>query len=95
MINLDGLVNDSVYPYVISGRMADYVAENKIAYIVDFPSMLDAEGGRRGGYADGLLASCLTPVRTFGGKQTFNGNKYTLMKVDQACLAAGKKPAPR
>jgi hypothetical protein len=89
--NLDGLVNDAVYPAVISGRLAPYLAEAGIRYIVDFPSMLSEAGGRRGGYADGTLRRCAVPQRTIDPDRPFDGTPLTLYRLDPACL----RVAPR
>lgn len=90
--NLDGLVNDEVYPSVVSDRLADYVAARGIRYLVDFPDMFSSMGGRRGGYADGRLQSCATPLQTFAPQRTFAGTAYTLYQIDGACLTS--PPAP-
>jgi len=89
--NLDGLVNDAVYPAVVSGRLAPYLAETGIRYIVDFPSMLSEAGGRRGGYADGTLRRCAVPQRTIDPARPFDGTPLTLYRLDPACLSAGPR----
>jgi hypothetical protein len=86
VINLDGLVNDEVYPAVVSGRLADYIAARGIRYLIDFADIFSNMGGRRGGYADGRLFSCITPLRTFESHRTFAGTALTLYEVDVPCL---------
>lgn len=86
--NLDGLVNDSVYPAVVSGRLAEYVDGAGIAYIVDFPTMFQGMGGARGGYADGALARCARPLRTVAPNLTFEGAPLTLFRVERPCAGA-------
>lgn len=92
VVNLDGLVNDDVYPAIVSGRLAAYLGANKIAYLVDFPSMLSPAGGARGGYADGTLVRCARPERTIAPAATFDGTPLTLFKVDLACTEAAPRP---
>lgn len=94
VVNLDGLVNDDVYAAVAGNRLANYLVDRDIRYVVDFTSMLDTEGGRRGGYSDGTLARCVKPERTFGADVDFNGHKYTLMSVDHACIRGTAANAP-
>jgi hypothetical protein len=66
VVNLDGLVNNEVYPYLIAGRLRDYVVRKEIRYVVDFESMLEDElMRRRGGYADGRLVTELHRVHAF------------------------------
>lgn len=47
MIDLDGLMNDEVYPYLITGRIQCYVLNRRIAYLSDIGSitkpLVDAE----------------------------------------------------
>jgi hypothetical protein len=89
--NLDGLVNDAVYPAVVSGGLAPYLAAQGIRYIVDFPTMLSEEAGRRGGYADGTLRRCARLERTIDPARTFDGTPLTLYRLEPACVAS----APR
>ena len=66
--NLDGLVNDRIYPYAAGGTALDYVRARNLRSIIDFPAMVDpaamaqdgpAQGAERNGYADGRLQRCL------------------------------------
>jgi hypothetical protein len=54
--NLDGLVNNEVVPYIITGRFEDYLSERRIRYLVDFGSMTGAPYARRGGFNAARLA---------------------------------------
>jgi hypothetical protein len=48
--NLDGLVNDSVIPYIIEDQLMEYIDKQKISYIVDFEIMIkDDDKLSRGG----------------------------------------------
>ena len=87
IINLDGLVNDDVYPAVVSGRLARYVADRNIAYIADFPAVFSEAGAAKGGYADGRLKQCSKPVRTFAPNLSFENVALTLFQVDRSCLS--------
>ena len=75
VVNLDGLVNDRVYPYAASGNLLDYVRERKLRTIIDFPTMVDpaamaangpARLAERNGYGDGRLQGCLHLVDMTG-----------------------------
>ncbi|RZK91261.1 MAG: hypothetical protein EOO66_12400 [Methylobacterium sp.] len=88
VMNLDGLVNDDVYPAVVEGRLAPYLADRGIRYLVDFPTLFSESGGRRGGYADGTLARCAVPERTIRPDLPFDGTPLTLYRIAPACLTA-------
>ncbi|MGQ0672193.1 MAG: hypothetical protein ACT4N2_04845 [Hyphomicrobium sp.] len=94
VVNLDGLVNDSVYPYVVDGRLHDYVAERGITNLVDFPTVLTNPAGRRGGMVEGRFAACSTAQRTFAPERRFEGVPLTHFRVDLACLTAPIPAAP-
>jgi hypothetical protein len=62
VVALDGLVNDDVVPYIARGDLAGYIARRRLTHIVDFGEMFTPERRKRGGYSDGRLESCLTPL---------------------------------
>lgn len=37
VVNLDGLINDQIYRYVLEGKLEEYIDSAKIKYLVDFP----------------------------------------------------------
>lgn len=63
-VNLDGLVNDDIFPHAKAGTLYDYVIARRLDYIADWGAMLNPDYSRRGGYADGRLARCLSPIRS-------------------------------
>ncbi len=67
VVNLDGLVNDDVVPYVLSDTLADYVDARGIEYVVDYDYQFTLPARRaRGGDSDGRLVGCLSePLRTY------------------------------
>ncbi len=91
VVNLDGLVNDDVYPYVTTGRLADYVRERELTHLADFAGMFGESRAARGGYADGTLQACTQPVQRIGAEDPdarWRRSIMTVYEVDQACLAA-------
>lgn len=51
VVNLDGLVNNDIYPYAVRNRLPEYIDKVGIRYIVDYAEMLrDSAKRRRGGY---------------------------------------------
>jgi len=63
VVNLDGLVNADVLPYLVQGKLACYLQQHDIRHLADFDRML-SEGlyPLQGGYADGLLRAAAVPV---------------------------------
>lgn len=58
--NLDGLINDDIYPFATTEHLLEYLCARHIAYLMDFSEMLDDPYLRtRGGYADGRLQAAL------------------------------------
>lgn len=87
--NLDGLVNDEIFPYARSGTLARYIADRRIAYIIDYSAMFTPALARRGGYANGRLVACLRPEREIDANDPasrWQGSTLTLYKVDSSCL---------
>jgi|GEM_PF-778441 len=81
IVNLDGLVNDAVYPYVVNNNLSLYLSQEKIRYIVDFKSMLDSKEYRlRGGYDDPEFLHRLCPVKQFDAGQ-YDWKRMTLYRV--------------
>ena len=88
VVNLDGLVNDDVVPYVVSDRLADYIDARGIRYIVDYRYMVELPRTLlRGGYADGRLVGCLSaPTRTFEHPDVPDLQTVEIRPVEPHCL---------
>lgn len=95
--NLDGLVNDSILPYAVRGRLGEYMAQRGIGYVFDSPFMLDdAVMQQRGGYPHGGLRACLreeTDTFPDDPNNTWEGGHIHLYRFDLQCLRAGKSQA--
>ena len=59
VINLDGLVNDDILPYVKSNALLAYIDEKHIRFIADYERMFDGDYRKRGGYDDPAFAARL------------------------------------
>jgi hypothetical protein len=55
IVNIDGLMNDDVYPYVVSDTLHCYLLKRDVAFIVDGSSSFSKKSAARGGYANGIL----------------------------------------
>lgn len=64
--NLDGLINDEIYAYAVSGRLLEYLCSRGIRFVLDFGDNVENPAlARRAGYADGRLRAALTPEANF------------------------------
>jgi len=83
VVNLDGLVNDAVIPFVRAGRLEEYLEKQGIRYIVDFDIMLsDPVKLKRGGYDGARFLPELTPLRRFDhGEYSARWRNLTLYRI--------------
>lgn len=81
VINLDGVVNNDIYKYAVANRLPAYLRDKHIAYVVDFPKMLESDAARRGGYSDPAFLSSLRPIQTFDRGDYSVWRNLTLYRV--------------
>ncbi len=62
IINLDGLMNDEIYPYAKNHNLECYFLNKQINYIADFTAMFNNYHKTRGGYNHNLQ-NWLTPIQ--------------------------------
>jgi hypothetical protein len=63
LVNIDGLTNDEVLPFIKSNRLFDYLQSKQIAYLVDYDEMFtNIKHRKRGGYDDPRIDRCITAV---------------------------------
>ena len=88
VINIDGLTNDEVLPYIKSNRLFEYFKEKKIGYVVDFKAMVEEVALRiRGGYNCEKIDKILTPLNQVDGDLEKWGDSHIfIFKVNQDCL---------
>jgi len=65
IINLDGLVNNDVYEYIIHNELPEYLSSRDIVFILDFEIMLEDHFPARGGYDDPRFIASLQPEKLF------------------------------
>jgi hypothetical protein len=91
VINIDGLVNNAVTPYILGDRLHCYFLDAPIDYVFDWETMLDDRYARMGGYSSGLLKRALVPQHVIEGTENPGLGRWrrlTLFKVDRAVLEA-------
>ena len=69
VINIDGLVNESIYPYAVGNELPVYLKQENILYVIDFQTMLIPVYRKRGGYDDPVFLENLIPVARFDDGQ--------------------------
>lgn len=82
VINIDGLVNDTIYDYIVEDRLLAYLRQREINYIVDYAAMLTSEGKvARSGLSLEEMARCLIAVRVLdGGAEGWRDSNITLYR---------------
>ncbi len=66
VINLDGLVNATVQPYIMRKQLPEYFQSSGIHYVIDFSEMFnDKELRQRGGYDDTAFLKQFNRIKTF------------------------------
>ena len=83
IINLDGLVNDQIYPYALKGEVVEYIDSARIKYIVDFPPFIANQcNWKILGYDGESLDARLTPVHRALSKDPGDPwREFTLFEV--------------
>lgn len=83
IVNLDGLVNESIYPYVVRNNLPVYLREKDIRYLVDFQTMLSPVYRRRGGYDDAQFVERLVPIARFDQDRPDEWRDLTLYRIQR------------
>lgn len=89
VVDLDGLVNDDLLPYIKSGTLGTYLAQRHITHIVETPDVWTVLAARSG-LKDGRVAACIDErIRLFPGDPNDIANNEHLMyfHLDEKCLS--------
>lgn len=63
LINLDGLTNDEVVPYIKSNKLIEYINLKQIKFLIDYEDMLKRSNFRKqGGYDNIKVENCIKPL---------------------------------
>ena len=91
IVNLDGLVNDTVLEYARRNELLAYIAREHIERIADFGVMIDDRMARRlGGYDSPMADDCIAKVGQLDKKYElrWSGSEYGIYDVNLECLKA-------
>ncbi len=84
VINIDGLANDEVLPFIKDNALITYLKAQKIDAIIDYQGMLDNKTlQRRGGYVATPGGPCLIPVEMFS-TTPHNTGEYQMERIEIA-----------
>ena len=73
VINLDGLTNDDVLPFIKEGRLFDYLQKRNINYLVESDTSVNNPWNQAlGGYVDDRMDSCVRLLKTMDGDNPRN-----------------------
>jgi hypothetical protein len=84
VVNIDGLVNDDVYPYVVRDRLHCYLVQERIPFIVDDAAWPTPLRARYLGFANGALLHAMKRVDDGSG---VGGGAQAVWAIDLAELA--------
>jgi len=87
LINLDGLINDEIVPYIKSNRLIEYLNLKQIRFLIDYDDMLKTDSFRkRGGYDDPRVDKCIKPLFTVDKNAIpWGSGPLKLFAVDNDC----------
>jgi len=91
IVNLDGLVNDTVLEYARRNELLAYIAREHIERIADFGVMIDDRMARRlGGYDSPMADDCIAKVGQLDKKYELRwiDSEYGIYDVNLECLKA-------
>lgn len=80
IINLDGLMNDEIYPYVKADHLECYIIKKNIRYIVDTKLMFNDYHKARGGYTQNLANWLIPWVNIDQNATIYQVNREGLIK---------------
>ncbi len=95
LVNIDGLVNDDVYPYVVRDRVHCYLVHERIPFVVDDAAWLTPLRARYLGFANGLLRHALTRTDASQGSLTVWAVDLAELARDPACSEDLRPPRAR
>jgi hypothetical protein len=81
LINIDGLVNNDIYPYAVSNNLPAYLEKTGIRYIVDFELMFSPGFRQRGGYDVPGFLQKLQPLIVFDQGQFPSWQFLTIYQI--------------
>jgi hypothetical protein len=81
-VNLDGLMNDDVYPFVAANDLAGYIKSRDIRYLLDFSMSVESPGAQRhGGYDSPAFRAMLHPAQALSPTQpSYQDSRMTLYR---------------
>lgn len=87
VINIDGLTNDEVLPYIKNNQLSYYLKLNNINKIIDYEIMINNQDLQlRGGYLDSKFIKCLEIYSDVNGDyEIFGNSRIKIFNVNNNC----------
>jgi hypothetical protein len=87
VINIDGLANDEVLPFIKNNTLFDYIKSRNINYLIDYEAQMNDRRFRiRGGYLDDRVDKCLKPLQTVDGHSPdWEGLRLRMFEMVHGC----------
>jgi hypothetical protein len=92
IVNIDGLTNNDVVPYILADKLHCYLLDKRILYVMDWEPMVDCKGPHcpdypaLGGYTSGTFLRSLRPEYVVPGTEDLKNAKLTLYAVDRSVI---------
>jgi hypothetical protein len=92
IVNLDGLVNDEVYPFIRENQLLEYLAARDIRIIADYGAMVGSRAAReRGGYDTPATDACIKKVSKLKDGPRWYDSELNIYQVDAACVGSHRR----
>jgi hypothetical protein len=87
VINLDGLTNDEVIPYVKNNKLFDYLYYKNIEFLIDFEEMFNKYFRTRGGYDEPRADLCIQVLSYVDGDPHiwWQGSRLGVFAINMKC----------
>lgn len=83
VINLDGLVNDDVIPYIKINRLDAYITKSKICYLIDFEKAITRpEAQRTGGFLSQKFNNSIKNLSSISNKSEYLDSAMQVFEWD-------------
>jgi hypothetical protein len=71
IVNLDGVMNDQIYPYMLGDSVVAYLDTMNVKYVADYPHQIDdVNSATSFGYSTHELAARLQPIHSIAQFET-------------------------
>jgi hypothetical protein len=86
IVNLDGVMNDQIYPYMLGDRLVEYLDTMNVKYVADYPHQIDdVNSATSFGYSMHELTTRLQPMHSIAKSESGDyWTDFTLYRLSSA-----------